>query len=648
MFSPETITFESEAGFQALFKYATVGILVINSKGNIELANPCIESLFGYSNSELIGRPVEILIPTSMQRRHVHYRNGYFENPKARPMGYGMKLFARRKDGSEFPVEISLGHYELSGEPLAVAFVTDTTEIRKIEAQLRETANEYRLIFDGIHESFMLQQIVKNESGKITDLLFLEVNPAAQKILGKSRDQIIGHLRSEFFGPLDDRLTEIIARVEQGENVSYEQYIKSIDRWFDRRFYLHKPGQLIALSIDITQNKRDEEALKRNQSILERETVVLSFLNESSTRLSRINNLHQGLDEVLLDAISLTGAEMGNVQLLDRENQALVIVAQKGFSGEFLEHFREVSATDSSACGQALHEKKQITIEDTETDVTYAGHREIAQKSGYRAVQSTPLFGLDGSPIGMISTHYQSPHVFTSQDLNKMELFARNAESFIERCVAYSELEMKIADRTSELALALEREKELGDLKSRFVSIASHEFRTPLSTILSSTSLVESYNKEGQEVNRKKHTNRIKSSVKTLTDILNDFLSLEKLELGKVEILKETLNLHQLSVDIVEDLNELLKTGQTIHVLYAGNKNVTQDKKVLRHVLSNLLSNAIKYSGEHKKIQLSLENDDNLISIEVKDEGIGIPEEDQKNLFDSFYRAKNATNIQGT
>jgi signal transduction histidine kinase len=229
-----------------------------------------------------------------------------------------------------------------------------------------------------------------------------------------------------------------------------------------------------------------------------------------------------------------------------------------------------------------------------------------------------------------------------------MNLYARKAESFIERCQMYEALEKKIMERTFELSHALKREKELSELKSRFIAIASHEFRTPLTTILSSTSIIDKYNKEEDEENRKKHTARIKASVKILTDILDDFLSLDKLEQGKVEVKKEKINLYELSAEIIEGLSGILKAGQAIHLSYNGTRTIVQDKKIIRNILLNLLSNATKYSGQYKNIYLIVEIGDDIASIKVKDEGIGIPEEDQKNLFNKFYRAKNTVNIQGT
>jgi len=347
----ETLSIGSEAGFKALFEYATIGILVIGRSGNIELANPSIQKLFGYQNAELIGQPIEILIPEAFRKRHVDHREGYFEKPKARPMGLGMELFALKKDQTVFPVEISLGYYELEGEMVAVAFVTDITERKKNEDDLRK-------------------------------------------------------------------------------------------------------------------------------------------LNE--------------------------------------------------------------------------------------------------------------------------------------------------------------ELENRVMERTLELTEALEREKGLSEMKSRFVSMASHEFRTPLSAILSSAALVDRYTERADDEKRKKHVDRIKSSVQDLTDILNDFLSLDKLEQGKVEIEKAVFNLQEFSKEIIEQVNNMLKEGQHIQYVHEGESELFEDKKILKNVALNLLSNAIKYSDRGAEIILMTEIKNHVVRIVVKDKGIGIPPEEQAQLFNKFFRAKNAVNIQGT
>jgi PAS domain S-box-containing protein len=212
----------------------------------------------------------------------------------------------------------------------------------------------------------------------------------------------------------------------------------------------------------------------------------------------------------------------------------------------------------------------------------------------------------------------------------------------------HEELEDKVEARTLELTASLQREQAMNEMKSRFVSIASHEFRTPLSTILSSVSLVAAYPKEDQEAKRNKHIDRIKTSVKNLTGILNDFLSLEKLEQGKVEIIRQPVDIPQVAADLKDDLNGMLKAGQGINFDHAGDLEITLDKKILRHVLQNLLSNAIKYSGENSEITFTTAISDGFLTITVRDEGIGIPEEEQTHLFGEFFRAKNVAGIQGT
>jgi PAS domain S-box-containing protein len=346
-----TIALESEAGFRALFEYATVGIVVASAGGKIELANPHAEELFGYSNAELVGQPLEVLIPTNLRKRHEGHREKYFDRPKARPMGYGMDLYARKKSGEVFPVEISLGHYQLEGEMLAVAFVTDISARKKAEAELKQ-------------------------------------------------------------------------------------------------------------------------------------------VNE--------------------------------------------------------------------------------------------------------------------------------------------------------------ELEQRVTERTLELTEALEREKELNDMKSRFVSMASHEFRTPLSAIMSSLSLLERYSAPEQADKREKHFVRIKSAVNNLISILDDFLSLDKLERGKTETEIETFEADRFARSAIESVDGLLKSGQHITYVHSGEKTVNSDKKILQNILLNLLSNAIKYSDEGKTIYLNTDILDDKLFITIRDEGMGIPEEDQKDLFRMFHRARNSVNIQGT
>lgn len=244
-------------------------------------------------------------------------------------------------------------------------------------------------------------------------------------------------------------------------------------------------------------------------------------------------------------------------------------------------------------------------------------------------------------------------------EIKVAERTERLAEVVNRLLLTNKKLETEVQDRkTAENALlhaqedlrtSLEKERQLSELKSRFVSMASHEFRTPLSTILSSVSLIGRYTESQQQPMREKHIDRIKSSVNNLTGILNDFLSLSKLEEGKVDCQPESFNMKGLCEEAIDEIKGLLKHGQEIKFSFQDDDfSACLDKRHLKNILFNLLSNAIKYSEEEKRIWFDVQRNHRRMTLVIKDEGIGIPEEDQSHLFARFFRANNAMHIQGT
>ncbi len=261
--------------------------------------------------------------------------------------------------------------------------------------------------------------------------------------------------------------------------------------------------------------------------------------------------------------------------------------------------------------------------------------------------------------LAVSEVHYESKTVFTGfvHDLSKEKEAEEKLLHHME------ELENKVSERTkdliklvselekakSEVSLSLEKEKELNQLKSRFVSMASHEFRTPLSAVQLSASLIEKYLEKPDHANVLKHTGRIKNSVQLLTSILNDFLSLERLEAGKVSANNEEINLVQLAEEITEEMQLICKANQHIVYQHTGSTGkFILDANLLKNSIINLISNAIKYSGEDSFIEFNTEISDDTCTIVIKDDGIGIPEEDHKNLFEPFFRAHNTGSIPGT
>ena len=365
---------------KALFEHATEGIILTNDKGKIVLLNPAASSLFGYEENELLGGSIEMLIPGRFHGHHTEYREGFYHHPSNRTMGHGRDLFALKKGGGEFPVEVSLSYYRQ---------------------------------------------------------------------------------KNTFF--------------------------------------------VIAFLVDITQRKQAERELLERKSELER-------ITQDITRL--------------------------NAELETKVEQRTVILRQ-----------------------------------------------------------------------------------------------------------ALQELERSQA----ELNEALSKEKELNEIKSRFVSMASHEFRTPLSAILSSAALISRYTQGEEQDKRDKHIRRIKDSVKHLNELLEDFLSLGKLEEGRIRAEMGQFKVGEFLEEVVEDMRSLAKPGQQIHFDCPDDYNFISDKRLLRNILINLLGNASKFSAADANIWLTVRREPGTaLVLSVRDEGIGISAEDQQHLFSSFFRGANALNIEGT
>jgi PAS domain S-box-containing protein len=356
---------ESKEGTDALFLFASEGILVANGESEIIRVNPSAEKLFGYEKDELIGQKIEILIPRRLAEKHVHQRTEYNSSPQARTMGSGLELFGLKKDGTEFPLEISLSPYSTDEKKFVIAFIIDITRRKQAESKLKNYSVE-------------LEKQVRNRT------LILE------------------------------------EAIEQLENTKLE-----------------------------------------------------------------------------------------------------------------------------------LHN-------------------------------------------------------------------------------------------------SLEKERELSELKTRFVSMASHEFRTPLTTMLTSLSLVNKYGEKNDKTSQAKHVGKIKSSIHNLTDILNDFLSVSKLEEGKIENLPQMLDIPSFISEIISEMEFLAVNNQIIQYKHEGETIGNLDKKLLKNILFNLISNAIKFSPEGGIIDIKSCIEDSKFKISVQDHGIGISKEDQKNLFERFFRGHNAMHIQGT
>ncbi len=357
------------------------------------------------------------------------------------------------------------------------------------------------------------------------------------------------------------------------------------------------------------------------------------------------------------------GTTLGRVDL-DRVRDLLFATAAEGLvvvdaGGVILMHNPRLNDMFGYGPDDLLGKTVEVLLPDA-ARLRHEGHRAAYDR---RPVRRSMGMGLDltgrrkdGSifPVEVSLNHFQVDGQRFVMGLVTDITLRRKAEEDLHR--SNQELEQRVERRTAELREAevnvreaLEKERELHALKSRFVAMASHEFRTPLSTIMSSVDLIGRHTASLNNENVERHVARIRSKVREMTAMLNEFLSLERIEQGHVVFSPASLDVVHLCIELIEELRSLAKPGQAIDYDHqGGDRTVTLDRQMLTNVIANLVINAVKYSPEGRHVGLRSAIADGRLTVTVKDEGIGIPAEDQQHLFERFFRGSNATTVQGT
>jgi PAS domain S-box-containing protein len=380
---------------------------------------------------------------------------------------------------------------------------------------------------------------------------------------------------------------------------------------------------------DISARKQSEASLRGSKQRLAREADALAALNAWSSRLWRCRDLREGLNEMLDAVIRLLGADKGNVQLLSTDG-LLTIEAQRGFDQAFLEHFREVTVGDNSACGRALRSGHQVIIEDVELDEQYASLRLIARAAGYRAVVSTPLISGDGTSQGMVSMHFPAPHRPTDHELRRLALYVRHASDFIHRCKVEQVL------RKSEDLL-----READYRKDAFLALLAHELRNPLAPIRHALTVNRKAVCTPQQ--RKWADDIIDRQITHMTRLLDDLLDVSRVTRGRLELKRAPTELGSVLSAAVETARPLLdsKRHQLTLDLPREVIRLQADPVRLTQVFSNLLINAAKYTDAGGHIRLSAARTATEAEIAVRDNGVGISAETMPRLFEMFAQADN-------
>lgn len=505
---------EAALQLEAIIQSATDGIISIDARGRMVLVNQAAAKLFGYSKAEMLGQSINMLMPAHHAQQHDNYIARYMKTGEAQIIGIGREVMAQRKDGSQFPIRLSISEVEMGERRLFTGIVHDLTQQKTAESALqreKERAQRYLNIANTII-------VILDRDGKIKLL-----NDKGRRILEVEPNEAIGKDWVDHFIPDNYRseVKVVFRALMDGRDIEYyENYVQSAS------------GKQHLVAWHNTLLRDDNGEITGTLS----SGIDISAQREAEDRIIRLN-------QELEKRVAARTEELAEVV-----NQLLGINKQ------------------------LKHEIKE---------------RETAEAA--------------------------------------------------------------LKTKEKQLTTALEKEKELNELKSRFVSMASHEFRTPLSTILSSADLIEAYQKEEQQKKRLRHTQRIKTSVANLTSILNDFLSLSRLEEGKLSFNPSEFELTAVWKEVEEGVQGMLKKGQQLNIKGLEQiPDLNTDRRILQNIFYNLLSNAIKYSDEGQPIDCRVHCKNGDLKIAIQDYGIGIPESEQQHLFTRFFRAHNVENIQGT
>ena len=747
--------------FQGIFESSVEGILIVGQKGTILRANPSVEKLFGYETGKMIHKKVEELIPDTFRKNHRTHRAKYAKNPRKRVMGKDLDLWGLKKNGTQFPLEISLSPTTINGKPVTIAFARDISEqTAAIERAELSKDRQFNALINN------LQGIVykcKNDRDRTIEY----INKGSQRITGYSSQQFLeGKVHLSLITLKEDQKqvwTDIQKAIDKKKpfNLTYRikdkegnlKYMRELGRGiFDQNDNLEALEGYIT---DITDLKRAEEkslnSETRNKAIIKAVPDSMFVLNEqgvyidvhvkdpSMFAIPKEEIIGRNIRDVLPKELSekITNAfknsqKTKDIQIIEysltvkeelrhfearivakENNNFLTIIRDVSKKKKDEELIREVEkklreytvkleaevaerTTDLKVMVQKLV-KSNLSLEDQVQTNKAAENRAVASQEMFSAISKN----FPNGAIVVVDTQLQITHLdgeelinlglyesdFKGVTINEIKLLSADQKLQVKKIIGktlegiHMTFETRFRNNTyagntmplydsdkqiqyalfvynniskqkqieSETLIALAKEKELGELKSRFVDMASHEFRTPLSAILSAATLIGKQNGTGKEEKREGYVARIKSNVKNMVIILNDFLSISKLEEGKMSVHPETFNLVDFSKSVIKEVNPSRKKGQVIQLINEHPiLSVHLDSKMTHHILVNLLTNAIKYSPENKDVILTISQTDKQAFMLVKDQGIGIPKGAQKYMFQRFYRAKNATNIQGT
>ncbi len=586
--------------FKTLVDRSHDGIIISDATSIVIIyANKAAHVLLGYDpeSEELIGMDTRNLwMPEDTIMRDVavaHVRGG----------GWNGDIRQRRKDGTPVDVNVSAALiYNVQNQPFMGITLRDMTERNLKEKTLRSLSNFQQAILNSAKVAIISTDLY----GNITSF-----NPSAEQMLGYSASDVIGKLTPVAW--LDTaELAAHAANISRGLEITLQ------------------PGV---------------EALFAEASLGHSTEGEWTLIRQDGSQFPALLSITAIRDEVG----GISGFLGVATDITERKQAQELLIKSRDFYLTLFENFPALiwRSRADTLCDYFNQTWLDFTGRSIEQELDL-GWTENIHPDDHDHVLKTYLASFEACQPMNIEyrlRHHSGEYRWMVDTGNPFNDLDGNFAGFIGACIDISERKQV----EEALLAALEKERELGELKSRFVSMASHEFRTPLATILATADALGAYRKKMDDEQIERRIDKIRTQVDHLRRIMDDVLQLARMQAGKNEFKPTVVDFDEFCRDILDEFQS--RPDIKHRLIYTCSERplpIAIDPKLMRNILANLVSNAIKYSPDSASVYITIRRDNGTVTLRVRDEGIGIPEEDHKHLFEAFHRAVNVGTISGT